>query len=178
MDTAAALKIRTDMARTMGQKAEAMRREALDEVLRYEGALGCLAQIDQALVSESASIKEAVDGSGEAEPLDLGDGQQQMAGITKAQGCVATLKETALAHLASLRGRVAQSERTLDMLEALFTADIEAAQALVDNPPEAPPANQGQHPGPSLAAQRRAQDVIAEDTVDLSQTVSGESPAE
>lgn len=173
MDATQTLKIRTDLARQMGQKAEAMRREVEVETYRYEGALGCLKQLDEELGRAMVTVRGEVDGG--QTPLETA--QHIMEGLKRATAVVATLGETARQQLASVKGRLAQSEKTLDMLEAVFAADIAQAQRMVAHT-EAPAATTGRHPGPSLAEQRRAEAVIEASTVDVPEDGSGEDVAE
>lgn len=146
------LQVRTDMARQMGQKAEAMRKQVHDESLRYEGAVGCLAQVRDMLGRHQLKVREAFAEQGQDKEVSAG----KMAVLTAAIADLDVLAETAKAQLAGQRGKAQQAEATLDMLEAMFSADIAQAQAMVEGP-DGEPQDTGRHPGAGLAAQRKAE---------------------
>lgn len=141
------------MAKQMGQKAEAMRKMVLDEALRCEGAVGSLAQVRELLTGYQLTVRESFAEQGGDKEVCTG----KMAVLSAAIGSLDELAETARAQLAGQRGRALQAEATLDMLEAVFAADITAAQALIEDVrPEGAEDTQG-HPGPGVAAERRAE---------------------
>ncbi len=147
------LQVRTDMARQMGQKAEAMRKMVFDEALRYEGAVGSLAQVRDMLSGYQLTVRESFAEQGGDKEVCAG----KMAILTAAIGSLDELADTAKAQLAGQRGKAQQAEATLDMLEAMFAADIEAAKDMVEEVrPEGAQEAHG-HPGPGIAAERRAE---------------------
>lgn len=147
------LRVRTEMAREMGVKAEAMRQACLNESLRYEGATGALQQAVDAIDMELHANKEALL-AGQTEDVTA---QAVRTSLLLAHGRITVILRAAESGLAGQRGKLQQAEETLNMLEALFSADIEAAKAIIAPTPPAPPAKPGRHPGPSLAAKRRAE---------------------
>lgn len=125
---------RTQYAKEIAQKAEALRLEAEVEVHRYEGAVGVLKQVRELLQK---------DGKLPLVPEEV---------IVQ----FVFLFDQAQAELIAARGRVQQGEKTLDMLEALFQADVAAAQGLLEKK-EAPKRAKGRHPGASIKSKRLAE---------------------
>lgn len=160
MNRAEIFEVRTDMAKQLAQKAGAMRKMVLDESLRYEGAVGSLAQVRDMLTGYQLTVRESFAEQGGDKEVCTG----KMAILSAAIGSLDELAETAKAQLAGQRGKVQQAEVTLDMLQAVFAADITAAQSLIEDArPEGAKDTDG-HPGPGVAAERRAEAEAGEGT--------------
>lgn len=144
------LSVRSELSRQMGQKAEAMRLEAERECLRYEGAIGAIKDVVAFLTTQAEGIKQSSDDGRELELCEAA-----IQAVTSSMHLARALDESAKAGLVSSRGRVAQAEKTLDMMQAFFDAD-QAAAKLARADADAPPrGDSGRHPGPSLGDQRR-----------------------
>lgn len=149
------LAARTEMARQIAQKAEAMRTSVHDESMRYEGALGVLAQVRDVVNQTLASNAED---HAKGEDVEACKARRDI--LVSIQQAFDKLRKQAEDGLAVQRGKALQSDATLDMLEAIFDADIEAAKRLseaAEDDPEVLNQPLGSHPGPSIATQRRAE---------------------
>lgn len=147
MNHADILKTRTELSRQIGQKTEAMRLEAEHEALRCEGAAGSLAQASQALAVQQGEVKAAW----QANDIAQSEAESRMAVLSRAISEVDRLQAVAMAQLQAARGRAQQAGTTLDLLESLFVADVQAAERAAA---ALEAGDSGRHPGPSLAAQR------------------------
>lgn len=153
------LLVRVEMAREMGAKAEALRVSVRDEALRCEGAVGALKQAAEALGQQQVSLRDAFAAQEVEETL----ARAAMDALTAAIGALGKLRQDAESQHNQQRGKAVQAEATMDLLQAIFAADVAAAERAAepvdDETLEADPtARQPGHPGAGLAAERRAQD--------------------
>lgn len=149
------LAVRTEQAKQIAKKTQAVADGVRDEVLRYEGAIGTLGQVLDRLNQTLEQIKLDYQGSQEPERCE---GARDS--LVRMHADVAALKEAAIDNLTAYRGRAMQCEQHLDLLNAIFEADLAEAKRLLERAegdlPQVPE-TEGRHPGPSVAAKRRAE---------------------
>lgn len=162
MNASDVLQTRTDFAKTVAQKSEAMRVEVERESFRLEGAQGCLAQVIDVLSDQQNTVAQQFKESGADESLARARTEVLTTAIRACQGL---LDKARGQHLVA-RGRLSQCEATLDMMEAIFTADLANARIAVARAEAADHGEGAGHPGPSLADQRRAEAAAIEETKD------------
>lgn len=153
------LQARTDFAREMGAKAEALRVAVLNEAHRCEGAVGALNQAAEVLRGRQLALRDAF----AAQEVDEVHARAAMDALGAAVGEVEALKASAEAQHNQQRGKAMQAELTMDMLQAAFDAEVAAAQRAAEPVDEAtldadPTARQPGHPGAGLAAERRVEE--------------------